>query len=126
MLLELIRISEHNLSEWRSSARIVNDVLDDSLHISISFRIVKLSELSWSLASVGVRVEYGTVSLSLSYSALLGKSVVSDLNAGSIPVKSTANSVICSSRFSTRKQRNASVFSPRGTIKLFDKIEIKI
>ena len=45
-LLELVRISEDNLSKWSTSSCVVNNVLDNSLNISISLWEIKFSKLS--------------------------------------------------------------------------------
>merc|ERR1719240_91211 len=46
-LLVSVCISEDNLCKWRSSAWVVDDVLHNSLDVSVSLNVVKSSESSW-------------------------------------------------------------------------------
>merc|ERR1719454_2200395 len=46
-LLVSVCISEDNLCKWRSSAWVVDNVLHNSLHVSLSLNVVKSSESSW-------------------------------------------------------------------------------
>jgi len=61
-----VGISELNLGEGSSSSRIVDDLLDDSLDVSISLSEIERSVLSRSLSVVSVSLEDSSRSLSLS------------------------------------------------------------
>jgi hypothetical protein len=47
-LLESVWVSEDNLGERSTSSGIMDDVLDNSLNVTISFNVVEASEFSWS------------------------------------------------------------------------------
>ena len=61
----VVRITEDNLSERGSSARIVHDVSDQTLHVSVTLGIVESSELSSSQATSTNRLEDQRLTLTL-------------------------------------------------------------
>jgi len=64
-LLEFIGISELNDSQGRSSSGVVNDILDDSLDVSMTFGIIRGAKTSGAFAMFVVRRENRTRTLSL-------------------------------------------------------------
>jgi len=66
-VLESVGVSENNSCEGRSSARVVNDFLDDSLHVPFSLGEVEGPELGWCDPLGEMRPENGAASLSLGY-----------------------------------------------------------
>jgi len=68
-LLVSVCISEGNLSKWCTSTWVMNDVLHNTLHISLSLNIVQSSESGWSDSVSAARLENKTTSVSLSSDA---------------------------------------------------------
>jgi len=64
-LLVSVCVSEDNFREWGTSAWVMNDVLYNTLHISLSLNIVESSESSRSDSVGAVRRENKTASMSL-------------------------------------------------------------
>lgn len=64
-LLVLVGVAEDNLGERSTSTRVVDDVADDSLHVSMALGIVEVTELRGGLVQAGVRREDGATALSL-------------------------------------------------------------
>merc|ERR1719427_1378205 len=63
---ELVGVTERDDSKWGTSTRIVNNVLDHSLDVSITFSIVQRSQLGGSLPSFLVSSKHASCSLTLS------------------------------------------------------------
>jgi len=64
-LLVSVCISERNLCEWCTSTWVMNDVLHNTLHISLSLTKVQSSESGWSDSVSAARLENKTTSVSL-------------------------------------------------------------
>jgi len=71
VLLEFVLVSETDFSERCASARVVNDVLNDALDVSLALSEVKSSESGWGHSLGGVRLEdrAATTSLCSDYSS---------------------------------------------------------
>jgi len=61
-----VLVSELDLSKWGSTSRIVNDILDDSLDVTLSLTKIKCSKFGWSNSLVSVCCEDTAASVSLS------------------------------------------------------------
>jgi hypothetical protein len=66
-LLVSVCISEDNFCKWRSSAWVVDNVLHNSLDVSVSLNVVKSSESSWRNSLGCVCCENKTTTVSLGY-----------------------------------------------------------
>jgi len=76
--LVTVRIPEVDNGEWSTSAWIVNDFLDDTFDVAISFGVVDGSELRCALPALGMSLEDRTGSFPLSTDyATHDKSIVS-------------------------------------------------
>lgn len=60
------RVTEGDLGKWSSTARIVNDIGDDTFEVTISLAEVQTSEPGWSLAVVRVGLEHRSRTFTLS------------------------------------------------------------
>jgi len=71
VLLEFVLVSENDFGKRCATARVVNDVLNDALDVSLAFDEVKSSESGWSHSLGGVRLEdrAATTSLCSDYSS---------------------------------------------------------
>jgi hypothetical protein len=58
-LLVFVLVSEHHLSKRGTSAGVVDDVSDDTSHVTLSLSVVEGSEASWGNSSAGVSLEDG-------------------------------------------------------------------
>ena len=63
--LEVVGILELDLGNGGTSARVVDDVLHNSFDVAVSLGIVILLHGHRALASMGVSLEHGTLTLSL-------------------------------------------------------------
>jgi len=71
VLLVFVLVSENDFGKRCATARVVNDVLNDALDVSLAFSEVKSSESGWSHSLGGVRLEdrAATTSLCSDYSS---------------------------------------------------------
>ena len=63
--LETVRVQELDLGHGSAAAGIVEDFLDDAADVASAFGVVDRTELDGTLASSGVRLEDGRLTLSL-------------------------------------------------------------
>lgn len=65
-LLEFVWVSKDNLGKRSTSTWVMDNILDDSLDVPVSFNIIDFSELSRSLSYMAISMEDRTATLSLS------------------------------------------------------------
>jgi hypothetical protein len=64
-LLVLVRVTENDLGKGSTTARVVNDLLDNTTNVTVSLSVVERTELGGALSQAGVSLEDGTGTLSL-------------------------------------------------------------
>jgi len=63
--LVAVRVAEAHLGQGRTTAGVVDDVLDDALNVTMALSVVHSTQARCALASVGVRLEHTPGSLTL-------------------------------------------------------------
>jgi hypothetical protein len=65
-LLEFVWVSEDNLGKRSTSSWVMDNILDNTLDVPVSFNIIEFSELSRSFSYMTISMEDRTATLSLS------------------------------------------------------------
>jgi hypothetical protein len=64
-LLVLVGVTENDLGKGSTTARVVDDLLDNTTNVTVSLSVVERTELGGALSQAGVSLEDGTGTLSL-------------------------------------------------------------